>query len=196
MRGEIAEPLTMAIDVEGAKAVIETAASGRAFTSQIIQKASNMAAVNKLKETLKDGYRPTTVNMKLNKSRFKERHARLSILRAGYLAAFAVMGYQFLPSWDPIRESILNPDCDRDLTRLVRYKRERPEDRRQLGIIYEPKEFWGVYVGFNRWNAFVPLAVDSAWYRPAEWSGSFPFRGHNYVWPVEPTYGIKDSSTS
>ena len=51
------------------------------------------------------------------------------------------------------------------------------------------------YVGFNRWSVFLPLAVDSLWYRPSEWSGSFAFRGHKYLWPVESIFGIKDPQT-
>jgi hypothetical protein len=46
--------------------------------------------------------------------RWNERQLRVSSLRSGYLAAFALFGYTyaFHPYLDPIRDQILNPDTD------------------------------------------------------------------------------------
>ena len=197
MRGELSQALTVQLDIGGARTTAELTAEGKIFKAAGMKAASNPAAIEAQKQTLSKLLTPTGMttaiafNMTLSRSRFKERNARLSILRAGYLVGVAVTGYRFLPSWRRIRELVFDPSgADDDLLQLVRFDKSHPLDRRQLGVIFEPSEAWALLVGFGSWTVIVPFAVDSIFYSPERRTGRWAFTGSEYEWPTEPSFGI------
>ena len=196
-RGELSQPLTVQLEIGGARTTAELTADGRTFTVAGIEAACNTAAIEIQKRTLSESLTPTgtttpiAFKMTLSRSRFKERNARLSILRAGYLVGVAVTGYRFVPSWRRIRELVFDPSgADDDLLQLVRYDKGHVLHRRQLGVIVEPSEAWALLVGFGPWTVVIPFAVDSIFYSPERRAGGWAFTGSEYEWPTEPSFGL------
>ena len=196
-RGELSQPLTVQLEIGGARTTAEVTLQGKTLVATGIKAASNPAAIEAQKHALEGTQTPggTTTpigfNLTLSKSRFKERNAALSMLRAGYLVGVAVTGYRFVPSWKRIRELVFDPSrADDDLLQLVRFDKGHPLNRRQLGVIYEPSEAWALLVGFGSWTVTIPFAVDSIFYSPERRTGRWEFKGSQYDWPTEPSFGL------
>ena len=95
-------------------------------------------------------------------NRFRYGRAIVSVLRASYLAAFSALGYRPLKYWGPIREQIQQPRVIREeVVRPVKYERDQPKERRQLGHAVFDEGPIAVYVGLGRWTTLLPLAPDS-----------------------------------
>lgn len=94
LRGELSQPLTVQLEIGGARTTAEVTAEGKTFKAAGIEAASNPAAIEVQQQTLSEALTPTgtttpiAFNMTLSRSRFKERNAQLSILRAGYLVGW------------------------------------------------------------------------------------------------------------
>ncbi len=115
--------------------------------------------------------------------------ARLSVLRAAYLAAFSLLGYPALPYLARIRRQIEQPrSIDSALLWLVRHEASQPNDRRHIGFI-DAAGAKAIYVGLGRWTALLPTAPDSALYDESP-SGGRNFVGEVIVLPSEPTFGL------
>jgi hypothetical protein len=194
--GHLPEPVTVDFTYENVKIVAELSTTDGGFLIRGINKASNQRMIEELEKLLRRDIeasgRPQRMNVNLYKSKFSERLVRLSVLRAAFLTGVAVAGYRMIPLWDPIRRQILDPtEGDDSLSAIVRYERDRPRDRRELGVIDEPARITSIYVGLGRWAAFLPLAQDSLLYRPADLADQkFEYRGRAFHWPSEPSFGI------
>src|SRR5688572_14675339 len=129
----------------GARSTVQITATDAGFRSAVVKKATDKKAVNAQVEALK-APQPASFNLELNRSRYSEGKARLSILRSAYLVAFAVTGYRLIGRWQRIRHQILNPnELDDALIRLVLYERESSRDERMFACITEPKDRQAYY---------------------------------------------------
>ena len=125
-------------------------------------------------------------------NRFRYGRAKVSILRASYLAAFSVLGYMPLKYWRRIREQIQQPRViDREVINLVRHEHRQPVDRRVVGHVAMDNGTTAVYVGLGRWTTLLPLAPESKLYGHPPADG-WNFAGTGMIIPPEPTFGLSE----
>lgn len=193
--GRLSEPVTINLTYQGLQVVAEVSNEGGDYLLKVVEKASKQDNIQQLqqlaKATIDARATPSAFSIQMHKSRYRERLLRVSVLRAAYLAGVAVAGYRVIRFWDPIRMQILNPESeDSALSGLIRYEHEQPSGRRTLAEIKAPNEMRCIYVGFGRWTAFLPLAIDSVLYRSHELTGrGIEFSGVAFEWPLEPSFG-------
>lgn len=128
--------------------------------------------------------------------------ARLSWVRAAYLAAFAALGwrYMFLPHLDPLRAQLADPAVSL-LPPLALFDPAAPRERRQVLVVQEPDELRSLAVVLGRHTVFLPgledpqpfdalsaaLARHSA---PTTPHLRLEFAGKQVPWPIEPRYAL------
>ncbi|WFE19520.1 HNH endonuclease [Solwaraspora sp. WMMD937] len=132
-------------------------------------------------------------------ARFDEARARLSWIRAAYLAAFAAIGYVYI--WRevmyPVREQLKNPDARILPTYMFRRPEAAPDERRIL-LVDEPDELRCVAVSMGEHTVFLPgLWRTQTWDQLGEAFGrhrtegdrlSLNLNGKEMPWPRWPTY--------
>jgi HNH endonuclease len=134
--------------------------------------------------------------------RFRERlsptAASLSWVRAGYLTAFAALGwrYAFLECLNPLRAQLAAPEED-ILPPLSFFDPAAASGRRQLLIVEEPAEMRSLAVVLGRHTVFLPwvaepksmdeIAAGLAWYSALPASRRRCTR-KQIPWPAEPQY--------
>jgi hypothetical protein len=139
-------------------------------------------------------------SMTVEYRRFSELGAKISWLRAGYLALFAVAGYEFAldPAIEIVRRQIL--ECDE--RRMVTFTSEVP-DKISLSVhrilrVLAPEWHRGWAVEFGRYFVHFPSAGDLSFYDRMATCGSAvtPYAiTYEYVgWPSEPTFGRRQPS--
>lgn len=106
--------LRAAFDVGGVMVYGNVNSENDAFMMNVVPKANNAKDVTAITETLKNWAAVGTggrIGFKFREHMSPEL-ARLSAVRAGYLAAFAVLGwrYAFLECLQPLREQLAEPD--------------------------------------------------------------------------------------
>lgn len=134
----------------------------------------------------------------LNGDKVSFRRAQVGWLRAGYLAAFAVLGYSYIlhPCMAPLRKQFANP------TKVIIpkfYMRIPYADTRarRILIVREPQVFRGIAVQVGRQMVFLPRLGDSALY---DRLGTEPARnilleGVLSRWPEGPSFGLDFASS-
>lgn len=130
---------------------------------------------------------------------FEEARARLSLIRAAYLAAFAGLGWTYIlqPALPPIRQQLRSPDVDILKPYLFRDP-STPGTQRTILIVTDPPELASVAVAIGEFTVFLPgLWQDGGWESVAE---SFAQRagpdgrldislhGKSVPWPTSATY--------
>lgn len=90
-------------------------------------------------------------------TRFNEARARISWIRAAYLAAFAALGwnYIFRGVMDPYRKQLQQPDVSIVPTYILRDPNASPEERRVL-LVDRPDELRSVAVVMGEHTVFLP----------------------------------------
>ncbi|WP_326663476.1 hypothetical protein [Streptomyces canus] len=90
-------------------------------------------------------------------TRFSEARARISWIRAAYLAAFAALGwgYIFRGVMDPYRKQLQQPDASIVPTYILRDPNAPPEERRVL-LVDRPDELRSVAVVMGEHTVFLP----------------------------------------
>jgi hypothetical protein len=190
------KPVAVQFTYEDLRSVAELSNENGTFILRIIKEASNPDSVKETERlfgrAVEVKTRPEPMNVNFHKSKFNERLLRLSVLRAAYLAGFAVAGYRWIPTWDPIRHQILDSTIrDTSLSGLVRYEREHSRDRRALGIIETPADMRSFSIGFGRWTVVLPWTLESVLYQPEKLAGQrIELKGSAYEWPTAPTFGF------
>ena len=118
------------------------------------------------------------------------KRALLSVLRAGYLAAFGVLGYALLGRWERIRKQLLRPGtADPARLGLVAYEREHPRTRRHIGFVTVAETNAAVYVALGRWRVLLPLHPPFSTVRP-RWVRRVSGQGQELS--QEPAFGLSD----
>jgi hypothetical protein len=191
LEGDLTEERTVRFGCGDATTTVAITSVGRNVNVRVVERASDKKAIAGQQDVFRsyEAENPPMINGEFHKSKFSERRLRASVLRAGYLMAFALTGYRFLGLWNPIREHIRKPD-EPGLPRLVTYGREHPTARRVLAFVREPADCTCVLVGFGKWTALLPLAIGSRLYEPLLAEESYSFQGTTFEWPTEPTFGV------
>jgi hypothetical protein len=126
--------------------------------------------------------------------------ARLSWVRAAYLAAFAAFGwrYAFLACLNPLRAQFAAP-TERILPPIAFFDPDGPRERRQLLVVQEPTQMRSLAVVLGRHTVFLPwvtepkpfdeLAATLQWYSALPGPQRECVRKH-VPWPTEPRYAL------
>lgn len=130
---------------------------------------------------------------------FEDARARLSLIRAAYLAAFAGLGWTYIlqPALRPVREQLRSPDSE--ILKPYRFcDPTAPRSQRSILVVNDPPELASVAVTMGEFTVFLPgLWDDRDWESVAE---SFARRagpddrlevnlnGKAVPWPTSPTY--------
>jgi hypothetical protein len=173
-----------------------------AVIMNVVPKANNSKDVTAMTETL-TRWADAGVGGSIG-FRFRERlsatAASLSWVRAGYLAAFAALGwrYVFLKCLNPLRAQLAAPEQS-ILPPLSFFDPTAPRERRQLLIVEEPAEMRSLAVTFGRHAVFLPwvaepksmneIAAGLAWYSALPASRRQCTR-KQIPWPAEPQYAL------
>jgi len=121
--------------------------------------------------------------------------AKISWLRSGYLALFAVAGYKLSlePAIQIVRRQIL--ECDE--RKMVTFTSELPHDipltERRIARVLAPRWHGGWVVMFGRYVVHFPAPGDVTFYdRMAGYTDgrTYVTKCRNEGWPVEPTFGL------
>jgi hypothetical protein len=90
-------------------------------------------------------------------TRFDEARARLSLIRASYLAAFAGLGWNYIlrPIMQPIRDQLKNPEAQLLETYILR-DADLPSSTRRLLLVDDPDELRCVAVMLGEYGVFLP----------------------------------------
>jgi hypothetical protein len=137
----------------------------------------------------------TGASLTVEYRRFSELGAKISWFRSGYLALFAVAGYEL--ALDPAMEIVRGQILQCDERRMVTFTSEAPDNiplsvHRILRVL-APDWHRGWAVQFGRYFVHFPSAGDMGLYDRMATHGSAvtPYTTtYEYVgWPVEPTFG-------
>ncbi len=130
---------------------------------------------------------------------FDDARARLSLIRAAYLAAFAGLGWTYIlrPALSPVREQSRAPDVQIIKPYLFRDP-STPSTRRGILVVSDPPELAAVAVTIGEFTVFLPgLSQDGGWEevarsyaRRADSDGRLGVRLHGKAipWPNSPAY--------
>jgi hypothetical protein len=93
--------------------------------------------------------------------RYSSDHARISWVRTGYLAAFALFGWRYLlqPALQPVRDQLKDPSSV-TLPPLSMYIPGGDPDRRDIWVVKEPAGRRSLLVLSGRHGVFLPFAGD------------------------------------
>lgn len=94
-------------------------------------------------------------------ARYSPDHARVSWVRTGYLAAFALFGWRYIlqPALQPIRDQLMDPSAV-TLPPLSMYVPEWDHDRREIWVVKKPIQRQSLLVRSGRHGVFLPLPND------------------------------------
>jgi hypothetical protein len=168
----------------------------------VVPKANNPSDVTEMTRTLTK-WADEGVGGRIG-FRFRERlspqAARLSWVRAGYLAAFAALGWRYalLECLNPLRAQLAAPE-ESILPPLSFFDAAASPNRRQMLIVEEPAEMRSLAVALGRHTVFLPCPVESrsldeisaglAWYSEQPISRRRCTR-KQVPWPAEPQYAL------
>ncbi|HLG98700.1 MAG TPA: HNH endonuclease [Bryobacteraceae bacterium] len=134
--------------------------------------------------------------------RYSELGARISWLRAGYLALVAMEGYKivFDPAMDIVRTQIRDCNERRMLTFVADAQEEFPLTIRRVLKVLNPAWHRGWTVQFGRYLVNLPSLGDMTFYERLANKGLSPTMQHTtyeYVgWPTTPTFGIQQDEVA
>jgi hypothetical protein len=142
------------------------------------------------KEHVRAGTAPS-VEFTMPKLRRSEQRAKVSYLRAGYLAAFAVFGYTAIApqSFDPVRQQIREPDVEH-----LRFFFRRRDDHHSywVAVVEEPSWHVSILVLMGNFQITLPLSGDAGLYeRIAEKAAigtQVKLQCRRFDWPRRPLY--------
>lgn len=129
---------------------------------------------------------------------FNDARARLSIIRAAYLAAFAGLGWTYIlqPTLSPVRRQIRAPDAQIIKPYLFRDP-DAPSTKRGILVVSDPPELAAVVVTLGEFTVFLPGLGRGGWeevaqsyVQRADSDGRLGVRldGKAVPWPTSPAY--------
>ena len=127
---------------------------------------------------------------------YSELGARISWLRAGYLALVAMQGYQVVldPAMDIVRKQILECDERRMITFVADALQEFPLTIRRVLRVLDPAWHRGWTVQFGQYLVNLPSLGDMTFYDRLAKNGLKPSARettYEYVgWPIVPSFGM------
>jgi hypothetical protein len=139
---------------------VEVQAEGRSIALNRLPKAnrpdSEAAMQREFERGNIQGSRPS---LHITFARFRYREALVGWLRAGYLVAFAALGYRYIlrPDLDLVRRQIANPRDHVITVYRATLPAELPEQRRVL-LVDEPRALSSLAIQMGRHLIFLPWA--------------------------------------
>ena len=169
----------------------EVQLSGGKYSLVVPHHVNKPGAADDLKAVVRPGS-----SIAVQYRRFSELGAKISWLRAGYLAMFAVSGYAF--ALDPAMEIVRRQIIQCDERQVVTFTSEVSDDIalavHRILRVRAPDWHRGWAVEFGRYFVHFPSAGDMDFYDRMAASGSAvtPYMTtYEYVgWPTEPTFGL------
>jgi hypothetical protein len=198
-----ARDLHAEFDVGGARVRGNVSNTGAATFLSVVPQASNpkeVAEMRRILEALAAGGAGGSIGFRLVE-RVSVTSAKLSWVRAAYLAAFAALGwrYVFMACLGPVRDQLADPSAD-ILPPLALRDSNSPRDRRQLLVVDEPADLRSLAVVIGRYTVFLPSwlepqPVDTLAAAVAARSASsdpdrFQWVGKQIPWPSKPMYTL------
>ena len=122
--------------------------------------------------------------------------ARISWLRSGYLALFAVAGYKLAldPAMQIVRQQILDSDERRMITFTSEAQQDFPLTVRRILRVLEPHWHRGWVVQFGRYLVQFPSPGDMTFYQRIATHGlthSAQLTTYEHIgWPTRATFGL------
>jgi HNH endonuclease len=145
-------------------------------------------------EALRDVVRAGT-QLTVEHESFSELGAKISWLRSGYLALFAVAGYKSAldPAMQIVRQQILECDERKMITFTSEAQQDIPLTERRILRVLAPQWHLGWAVQFGRYFVQFPSPGDMSFYDRLAASGLEPVVQNttyeNMGWPDKPTFG-------
>lgn len=142
-------------------------------------------------EHVRSGTTPS-IEFTMPKLRCSEQRARVSYLRAGYLAAFAVFGYTAImsQSFDPVRQQIREPDVEH--LRFFFHHRRDDLHGYWVAVVEEPSWHVSIVVLMGRFQITLPLPGDARLYeriaKKAAVGVEVNLECRRFAWPRQPVY--------
>ena len=191
MAGGIGRPHRVKATVGDLRVNGELHNSGGKYSLQIPPKINKPGTNEALQNVARAGTQLTVQH-----EPFAELGAKISWLRSGYLALFAVQGYK-LPL-DPAMEIVWKQILECDERRMVSFTLEVPQDiplaERRIMRVLAPQWNLGWVVQFGRYFVQFPSAGDMKFYeRIATYgvnAGVQQTTCENMGWPSKPTFGF------
>jgi hypothetical protein len=175
---------------------------GEAVLLSVAPTANNPADIDDAERTLDDWAAAGVVDGRFGfrlTQKVSLHQARLSWVRAAYLAAFAAFGYRyaFLTQLAPLRAQLAEPETEL-LPPLDMIDCDAPADRRQLLVIREPVELRSLAVSIGQHTLFLPAPDEPRPFQTiAEELGELAaavrrprLLGAEVPWPTEPQYAL------
>ncbi|HVF05270.1 MAG TPA: HNH endonuclease [Frankiaceae bacterium] len=121
---------------------------------------------------------------------WQQRRVNIGWLRAGYLAAFAALGYRYIaqPAFSAVRQQILRPDDDVVRLTVMLARGDAPHTTRSILLVEKPSELRSVVVQMGRAVVLLPYIGCSAGAEiftdlPLADAGSTDLHGQLLPWP-------------
>jgi HNH endonuclease len=163
-QGDRPETVMFAVDSFAARVEMRTAGqAGMIFTA--VPQINNPADLNRAETHMRElsATRSTDFRIEITpQARYSPDHARVSWVRTGYLAAFALFGWRYIlqPALQPVRDQLQDPSSV-TLPPLSMYIPDGDPDRREIWIVKKPAERQSLFVLSGRHGVSLPLPGDS-----------------------------------
>ena len=166
LSGQGGRPETATFAVDGFAARVEMRTAGQAgmiFT--VVPQINNPADLDRVEAHMRElsATRSTDFRIEITpQARYSPGHARISWVRTGYLAAFAVFGWRYIlqPVLQPVRDQLNDPSAV-TLPPLSMYIPGGDSDRREIWVVKEQADRRSLLVLSGRHGVFLPLPGDS-----------------------------------
>ena len=127
--------------------------------------------------------------------RYAELGAKISWFRSGYLALFAVAGYEVAlnPAFEIVRKQILECDERKMITFTSEVQEDVPLSVKRILRVLAPEWHHGYAVEFGRYFVHFPALGDTSFYDRMAAHAFDPITHYTYRylgWPTEPTFGL------
>jgi HNH endonuclease len=166
LSGQSGRPETVAFTVGASTARVEMHAMGPAgMLLIVVPQINNPADLELLEQHMHtlSGAGSTDFRFTVTpRLRYFPDRARVSWIRAAYLAAFALFGWRYIlqPALQPVRDQFQHPQAV-TLPRLSMYNPQADPDRHELWIIKQPAEHQSLLAVWGQHGVFLPLPNDT-----------------------------------
>ena len=165
LSGQSERPETVTFSVDGFATRVEMRTAGQ--TGMLffgVPKINSPADVDRMEEHMRELSTTRSTDFRIAitpQATYSPDHARISWVRTGYLAAFALFGWRYIlqPALQPIRDQLMNPSAI-TLPALSMYVPDGDPDRREIWVLKKPVERQSVLVMSGRHGVFLPLPND------------------------------------
>lgn len=131
--------------------------------------------------------------------RYSELGAKISWFRSGYLALFAVTGYELAlnPAFEIVRKQILECDERKMITFTTEAVEDIPLTERRILRVLAPEWHRGWAVEFGRYFVHFPALGDVSLYdRMVAHASDRIYSYQDMGWPKEPTFGRSENASA